>query len=112
VLGSITEPSIATDPVLRESCDLLLACPGRTTPAELLRQVTQGVVKIFNLEQVHLERMVVSIERYADLPIDFADACLVVLAELLREGRILTLDRRDFTVYRWHDAHGFENLLI
>jgi uncharacterized protein len=99
-------------PVLRESCYFLLARRGRTTPAEFLRQVTQGVVKIFNLEQVDLERMVVLIERYADLPLDFADACLVVLAESLREGRILTVDRRDFTVYRWHDTHGFENLLI
>jgi uncharacterized protein len=112
VLGSITEPLITTYPILTETCYFLLARPGRTTPAEFLHQVTQGVVKIFNLEQVHLERMVVLMERYADLPMDFADASLVVLAESLREGRILTVDRRDFTVYRWHDTHAFENLLI
>ena len=111
VMESITEPLITTYPVLTETCYFLLARPGRTTPADFLRQVTKGVVKIFNLDQIHLERMVVLMERYADLPMDFADASLVVLAESLQEGRILTVDRRDFTVYRWHDTRTFENLL-
>ena len=38
--------------------------------------------------------------RYADLPMDLADATLVVLAERLRTPWIFTLDRRDFSVYR------------
>ena len=59
VLGSITEPLITTYLVLTETCYFLLARPGRTTPADFLRHVTKGVVKIFCLEQVHLERMVV-----------------------------------------------------
>jgi uncharacterized protein len=42
---------------------------------------------------------------------DFADASLVVLAESLNEGRILTVDRRDFNVYRWNDTETFENLM-
>ncbi len=91
VMESITEPLITTYPVLTETCYFLLARPGRTTPADFLRQVTKGVVKIFNPDQIHLERMVVLMERYADLPMDFADASLVVLAESLREGRILTV---------------------
>jgi uncharacterized protein len=99
-LRLIREPLITTYPVLTETCYFLLARPGRITPADFLRQVTKGVVKVFNLEQVHLQRMVVLMERYADLPMDFADASLVVLAESLNEGRILTVDRRDFNVYR------------
>jgi len=46
------------------------------------------------------------------LPMDFADASLVVLAEDLREGRILTNDRRDFSIYRWNNTKPFENLLF
>ena len=38
--------------------------------------------------------------RYADLPIDYADATLIVLAERLAASRVFTLDRRDFNVYR------------
>jgi predicted nucleic acid-binding protein len=50
--------------------------------------------------------------RYANLPMDFADASLVVLAENLGHGRILTSDRRDFNIYRWNNTNPFENLLI
>ncbi len=51
-------------------------------------------------------------EKYADLPMDFADASLVVLAEHLGHGRILSVDRRDFNTYRWKNTHPFENLML
>jgi len=50
--------------------------------------------------------------RYADLPMDLADATLVVLAERLRTPWIFTLDRRDFSVYRvgrWPAADRFSS---
>jgi predicted nucleic acid-binding protein len=50
------------------------------------------------------------IEKYADVPMDLADACLVRMAEVYRTGRILTLDR-DFEIYRWRGNRVFENLL-
>ncbi len=40
-------------------------------------------------------------ERYADTPMDFADATLVLLAEELGTNRILTLDERGFRTYRY-----------
>lgn len=51
-------------------------------------------------------------ENYANLPMDLADASLVVLAEHLETGRILTVDRRDFNVYRWNKNNLFENLFF
>lgn len=39
-------------------------------------------------------------EKYADTPMDFADATLVLLAEDLGVVEILTLDRRGFSTYR------------
>ncbi len=50
-------------------------------------------------------------EKYEALPMDLADATLVLLAEWLGHGRILSVDRRDFGTYRWKDRHPFENLL-
>jgi hypothetical protein len=38
--------------------------------------------------------------RYASLPMDYADATLILLAERLNATRIFTLDRRDFSLYR------------
>ena len=39
-------------------------------------------------------------EKYADTPMDFADATLVLLAEAIGVRDVLTLDRRGFSVYR------------
>ena len=39
-------------------------------------------------------------EKYADTPMDFADATLVLLAEALDLRDVLTLDRRGFSTYR------------
>lgn len=38
--------------------------------------------------------------KYADIPMDFADATLVALADQLRVYEIATLDRRGFSAYR------------
>ncbi len=40
------------------------------------------------------------LELYEDLPMDFADATLVVLAEDLGTDLVFTTDRRDFGLYR------------
>jgi uncharacterized protein len=49
------------------------------------------------------------IEKYADLPADFADASLVAMAERLNIRRIATVDS-DFTVYRINGKQPFENV--
>lgn len=40
-------------------------------------------------------------ERYADLPMSFADACLVRISETLPDPVLLTTDA-DFRIYRRH----------
>jgi uncharacterized protein len=50
--------------------------------------------------------------RYAKLPMDLADASLVIAAEQLGSGRILSTDRRDFGAYRWKNRKPFRNLLV
>ena len=51
-------------------------------------------------EPVGLVAAVELMERYANLPMDFADATLVLLAEAADALDVLTLDRRGFAVYR------------
>lgn len=50
-------------------------------------------------------------QQYANLPMDLADASLVVLAEELKENRILTTDIRDFSIYRYLETQPFTLLL-
>lgn len=50
--------------------------------------------------------------KYADLPMDLADASLIILADELGHGRILSTDLRDFRTYRWKNHKPFQNLLL
>jgi len=45
-------------------------------------------------------------EKYADLPMDFADATLVSLAEELNTDLVFTVDK-DFSVYRIRGRKNF-----
>ena len=49
--------------------------------------------------------------KYASVPMDLADASLVVAATETGDGRILSTDRRDFEAYRWKNTKPFRNLL-
>jgi hypothetical protein len=49
--------------------------------------------------------------RYADTPMDYADATLVLLGEGLGVKDILTLDRRGFSVYRMTRRTSFRLVL-
>jgi len=66
----------------------------------LLRFIAAGGVEIADFDSARVSRAAALMQRFADLPMDFADATLVVLAEQLDTTTVFTLDRRDFTVYR------------
>ncbi len=44
--------------------------------------------------------MAIFMSPYENLPMDFADTSLVILAEHLGYGRIVSMERRDFNAYR------------
>jgi predicted nucleic acid-binding protein len=71
-----------------------------------------GAFDVFEMKVHHKERTAMLMEQYADLPMDFADASLVLLAEYLGHGRILSTDQRDFHSYRWKNTKPLQNLLL
>ena len=48
-------------------------------------------------------------EKYADNPMDLADASLVAVAQMLDVQRIFTIDRNDFLTYRIASGYGFKS---
>lgn len=66
---------------------------------------------MFDLTTNHWERIEHLMKQYASLPMDLADASLVVLAESQGDGKILSIDGRDFRTYRWKNRKPFRNLL-
>ncbi len=110
VTRQLDEHLVVTWPVVTETCHLLLSRLGVQAELRFIEQVSTNV-EIHELGQEHLGAIRVLMEKYADLPMDLADASLVVAATELGEGRILSTDQRDFNTYRWKDVEPFHNLL-
>jgi len=106
------EGFITTWCVITEACYLLQKEIGIDAPTALLNKVGKGKLKVFELTQVHCPDAIKLMNKYRDLPMDLADASLVILAEHLGHGRILSVDQRDFNTYRWKNTKPFQNLLI
>lgn len=109
---ALREPLVTTWPVMTETCHLLLARLGVEAELAFVRSARGGAMEIFSLQDDHLPRIAALMERYADLPMDLADASLVLLAEELGSGRILSTDERDFATYRWKNHKPFKNVLL
>ena len=96
LLRSLRQPLFTCDAVLTEAAHFL------GSPARLLEAVQRGLL-ISKLDtQAAAPRLLQLVEKYASRPMDFADACLVYLSEGIRDCKIITIDREDFTIYRRH----------
>jgi len=112
VAGSLKEDPITTWPVVTETCYLLEHRISVDAATSFVEQLYKQRIKIHQLTENDLPRVSRLMKKYADLPMDLADASLVILAEELGHGRILSTDQRDFNSYRWKNHKPFENLLL
>jgi hypothetical protein len=110
-LGRYRGPFVTTWPVMTETCHLLANRLDEKAAIAFIRSAALGAFEVFALERSHLGRVEELMEKYRDLPMDLADASLVILAEQLGSGRILSTDERDFGAYRWKDRKPFRNLM-
>jgi len=76
----------------------LLGARGQPGLAALLRR--GAVVPAFDLAN-DLDRVLKLMQKYADVPMSLADACLVRMSEMLQDPVVLTIDD-DFRIYRRH----------
>lgn len=109
-LRNIRGPLLTTIPVLTEVFHLL--SPASLGSARLREFLLRGGVGLWFLDQTWTERALSLMERYADHPMDLADASLIVAAEALQTRKIFTLDRGDFSSYRIHRGHHHEAVEI
>lgn len=66
--------------------------------------VRSGLVKLqFDLA-TEIEPVLALMEKYRDVPMSLADACLVRMTEIVAEPIVLTTDS-DFRLYRRHSRH-------
>ena len=110
--SELKEPLITTWPVMTETCHLLSSRLSVESQLKFMESFAAGAFQVFNLTHGHADRIYALMRRYRDLPMDLADASLVILAEELGHGRILSTDQRDFRTVRWKSRRPFENLLL
>jgi uncharacterized protein len=94
-----------TEPVLTET--LYLLGPSVKAQRSCIDFIVKGGATLIPQSGESLSRASALMEKYADIPMDFADATLVTLAEEMDIGEILTLDRKGFGAYRVRGKTAF-----
>jgi uncharacterized protein len=97
---------VSTEAVVTEASHLLRRVPGGVSSC--IRFFLDGGAVLVPMAPSTLARCRALVEKYADLPMDFADATLVALGEELDTNLVFTTDRRDFGVYRLAGERTFE----
>jgi uncharacterized protein len=90
-------PFITCEAVLAEASYLVSPIPGARLA--LMEMLKEDFLHIGLQVKEHADAIAAMIERYTNVPMSLADACLVRLAELHPKSPVFTLDS-DFSIYR------------
>jgi predicted nucleic acid-binding protein len=98
-VAHLRHPLVTCEAVLSEAFFLLGPVrDGTSTLAGLLRDKLVRIDPDFSFCD-HSDEILSNMERYKNVPMSFADACLVRMTEIERDSLIFTTDR-DFLTYR------------
>jgi len=95
-----------TEPVLTET--LYLLGPSLQAQRICMDFILSGGATLVPQSTESLSRCITLREKYGDIPMDFADATLVALAEETDIDEIFTLDKRGFNTYRIRGKQSFK----
>lgn len=96
--------------VLPELAYMTLRDVNRSVFIQFMRTLSRNPSKLALMVNTDFERATDIMEKYADSKIDFVDCAIVAVAERLNISRILTVDRRDFSILRPRHVPAFEIL--
>jgi uncharacterized protein len=109
-LGQLRFPLLATEAVLAELFHMVGDSPSRK---EVTWQfVRSGSLLLASIQHSELHHIHALMSRYADRPMDLADATLVYLAARDPIETILTVAQTDFSVYRIAGRRRFRILYV
>jgi predicted nucleic acid-binding protein len=99
---------LTTEPVLTEAVYLL--GPSVKAQRACIDFILRGGAALVPQSPESLSRAAVLMEKYKDIPMDFADATLVTLAEETKIDEVFTLDVKGFSSYRIYGKKTFKVL--
>lgn len=107
-MDGLTSTPYTCWPVVAEAAWLLRK--NRRAHDGMLEWIESGAVELLDLAPADIAGIRTVLKRFDSLNPQFADACLVHLAEREEIDTIFTLDRRDFSVYRTTGGKAFRLL--
>jgi uncharacterized protein len=97
--NELDAPLLVCEPVLAEAMYLLARHP--TAQDAVLELIRNGALSVaFRIDE-HVDALRKLLQKYKDVPMSLADACIVRMSEIHDRHAVLTLDS-DFLVYRKH----------
>jgi predicted nucleic acid-binding protein len=96
-LETLKRGLITTWPVITETSHMLSF--STKAQANLLEWIERGGLKIYEMEHDHISRLSELTKRYDDVPMDLADASLILVSEVKGIHQIASIDS-DFYIYR------------
>jgi len=102
---------VTTWVVMCESFFLIKNFVSYQKAVELFESYSRSEFDIFDLKKEQSIRVIEIMKKYEDLDIDLADITIVILAEQLNTGDILTVDKNDFNTLRWSRNKKFKQLM-
>jgi predicted nucleic acid-binding protein len=109
VWPDIIHRCVTTEAVVTEACHFALRGGHAQLPLDFLLRAS---IPIVGIETSGQRRAAALMVRYASVPMDYADATLVVLGEALDITTVFTTDRRGFASYRPPRRERFELLPV
>lgn len=98
----------STWPVITEASHLLKF--NINVQIDFYKWIDRGAIQIVNIEAENFRRLIDLSEKYRNVPMDLADATLLVLSEVSGIKEIITLDS-DYYIYRTKNKKMLKNLL-
>ncbi len=77
---------------------------------DFLKWIELGGIDIYNITQNDIADIRVMMQKYIDIPMDFADASLMYIANIENIKEIISIDS-DFDIYRTLKKQNLRNLL-
>lgn len=107
---ALPDPKTVPEPVVVEADRMILTHMGVEAEIALLRALGEGTFAIEAPTAQDRRRALELVETYRDARIGYVDATTIALAERLKDPRVATFDRRDFSLVRPRHVDAFELL--
>jgi len=101
---------ITTWPIVSEASYMLAEHVHMKAELDLFEWIIGGGLEIFDFRVEHLPEVVELQRKYSNVPMDFADATLVIVSQDIGINEVFTVDS-DFVIYRLFGKKGFKNLI-